>query len=495
MSNSEVYGYLMSRLGLTFYDKPVDYTEEYTYKWISSRGGSIMPPSPGAKSYVLHWVQDEEGFKYAMDIDWHPSIDELRRRIPKWQQFHRSRKCAISASAARINELERRRQRLREYMPSVNKHKVSDSESSRMYQAFLSILEKHLVDDPQWRRQFLDDHRHSSLGEGYKYTELFTMSNDQFADVLSQLRENIQLLRNHEGQWTNIMYNAGIRARSDELDNLDSHQEGTVEFSRIITFHIAFQLWTLFIKDKKAWYTETFDEWGDILNVTPEFILPYNLGGKVYLKAAELFNNGLEFKAYDGKSWDSVAGELLGPAFRPVLTYLVGHPMVATGSSFTSLLDTGANQVHNRNAHCTLLALGDDMNAFSGEPTRAPYVEFQPGDTQAKYILGASFDEPQRPKLCGIKATSDRSKLMKPILWFPDVQSALVTKKRDTAVRAAWFNMFFSRYGKGTLLEALANIKEFLSPGEQIEQLVEDETNFADQFTLAQELGVQQVFA
>jgi len=439
----DIFQHIVNQASITFSDEPRNYDNDYLAEFTGSRGGTTMPPSPGVISYLMEYWSDPEGWHYGMDVNWAPFVSKLVNLIQPYQVTHRSRKAAVSASAARANEYYLRKTKLAEQRDTIAQYAMKPRESYAAWQIMWQETMRAMKNDPVWRRKYIDDHRTSSVGAGHKWLEATRMTDEQFTEIYELFRGNAELMLTNEGKWTNIRYYTGIRARSEEISSYSDHYEGQFERSRIITFFPAHSVWTLFIPDKKTWYHNVFARFTKLINPSCEFILPYELRGKVYLQAAQEFNEGKTFAAYDGSAWDSIAGMLMGDSFHPIMAFLAGHPMVGSGISFTSMLDTMANIVHNRNSSGKILALGDDMNFFGGKPSfSVPYIQLQPEDTKYKYILGVSYKEdPNVPRLCGLKVTSDRSKLNRSILWTPDPQMYPGENRRDLKTRAAWAGM------------------------------------------------------
>lgn len=263
-------------------------------------------------------------------------------------------------------------------------------------------------------------------------------------------------------------------------------------------FHPMMSLWTVFIPQKAAWYAETLKKVEQVIHLEPEVHYPYVMGGQIYILAKEYFDQGLRFQANDGKAWDSSVGLLVGKYCRPFLINFQGYPMMPTGETFTSLLDTVASLIAIRRQKGKWIVLGDDMNSWGGTDPKVPYIERQPADTKYKWILGVRFDiDPDRPRISGIKMSMDRSTTMIPTPMIPySPHEQIVARKRDPRTRVAWAGLFHGWFGGKSLIDALAETPpgEYISAGELIERRVEEEVGTMDPYAWAEELGVKKVF-
>jgi hypothetical protein len=162
---------------------------------------------------------------------------------------------------------------------------------------------------------------------------------------------------------------------------------------------------------------EIFDELHSYFNMKSEINTPMVTGGGVYKYASDKFHEGCKLNAFDGKSWESCVGVLLGDTFAPYWSHLKGINMLPSGIACTSLLNTIANMWVSRNVESDgIIMLGDDCNVFNGKAVKAPWMEYQKADSDMEYILGVSYKaDPLRPRLSGLKVSSDRATLARPM--------------------------------------------------------------------------------
>jgi len=263
-------------------------------------------------------------------------------------------------------------------------------------------------------------------------------------------------------------------------------------------FKPSMSILTAFLPQKAAFYQEVLSNTIKIINARPQYFYPYLLGGRIYTKAQELFAGGQPFKAYDGKTWDSSVGIILGEAFRPWMVHCQGLDMLPSGSSVTSLLDTMANIVATRFMDGTIINLGDDINYWGKQEIHMPFIEYSPDDSKYKYILGVAFEPRiEQPRITGIKASMDRARMMKPLLMpYETPQSAIISRRRDARSRVAWAGLFHGWFGDRTLLDSIARIRpdEILAPTEYIEEMIESGTQDVDVYAWAEREGVKNIF-
>jgi hypothetical protein len=204
----------------------------------------------------------------------------------------------------------------------------------------------------------------------------------------------------------------------------------------------------------------------------------------------------------DGKNWEASVGILLGPAFSTLMLYVKGIAMLGSGGFHTSTAGTMANIVQNRNVEGDIVALGDDMSIFSKRKyvSQVPWVEEDAGDTAHKVTLGISFGKDlEQPVVTGIKAMSDRAKKAIPIRIDPLTYDgeAPVLGRRDPREISLWIGLYMGYFGDKTLLETLKSIdltkRDYVSPGELIEQMVTQQETNIDPYAWAERYGVKRL--
>jgi len=378
----------------------------------------------------------------------------------------------------------------------------------------LDTTKKYLHYDPLWRAEYIKDHINSSLGGGFRWRNALALSDHQWQEVLDLLKHNLEQLYRYVGYYSHIPWYTGIRSRSDELTSVsDTYGDPTttdllgqlapewyttMTRSRIILFHPSMSLWTLFISQKAAWYTEVLTKAMEYLGAVGDYYFPYVLGGQIYIKAQQMFNSKQPFQANDGKSWESSQGILLGDYFRPFMVQFSGIPMLPSGETFTSMFGTLASIIATRKLGGTWLVLGDDMNHWGKSELHVPYIEYQPDDSKYKWILGVSFSaDVDRPRITGIKMSMDRAGAMRPIHTIPGIiEQSIQGRTRDPRTRVAWAGLFHGWFGDKSLIDSLTAIPpgEYISPGEYIERMVEERTSSIDPYAWAETFGVKRIF-
>jgi len=512
---SETFTYLTNLMPLNLQATPYDYFDRFTLMATSKPTGSVMPPGPGVEYYLEAHEMSETGLNYALQVKWEPWVrDWLIHSIPEWQVYHRSRLLAIAANELKVRELNYRIEQTREYMPYLKQAALTTRQSYEVSRIVLDATRDYLHYDPQWRTMYINEHLNSSLGGGFRWRNALDVSNDDWRHLLSILQSNLEQLQRYPEYYSHIDWYSGIRARADEIDAISPAYGNPVQTnelgvltpqwyttmgrSRVILFHPTMSLWTMFISQKAAWYTEVLEKVLDYLQVEGEYFFPYVLGGQIYIKAQQLFNDGIAYQANDGKSWESSQGILLGPSFRPFMVQFAGIPMLPSGETFTSMFGTIASVIATRRVKGTWLVLGDDMNHWGRSLIQVPYVEYQPGDTEHKWILGVSFQEDvNRPRISGIKMSMDRAGAMRPIHATPGiVEQSIQGRTRDPRTRVAWAGLFHGWFGDRSLIDSLSKIPpgEYISPGEYIERMVEEKTASIDPYAWAEQYGIKRIF-
>lgn len=503
----ELYRYLISTTPLSLQAEPFDSYD----RLIDIMSGGIdnnirintMPPGPGTEVYSLNYRMTAEGLYYKAEVQWAPFVtDWLIHNIEPFQITHRSRFIALASNRLQIAEIDKRIAQTRENAYAFEKNPITERQSEELYAILMQATKKYMKLNYTWIQHYIHEHEQSSLGKGWKWERAYNLYREDWESLFGIYMNNIEMMTTHPGWSNSVMWNLGIRARSDSIDAIQRYYDWRImDRSRIILFHPAMNMLTVFLPQKAAFYSEVLDSTVKYLDALPEYHYPYMEGGKIYTTAQEAFNNKLPFHAFDGKRWDSSVGKILRKAFRPWMINIAGLDMLPTGTSVTSILDTMANIVATRHLRGKLIALGDDMNYFGPDASKlnVPYIELQPEDSLHKYILGVCFEpDINAPRISGIKCTMDRAGQMKPLpAQFETEGSALITRKRDVRSRVAWAGLFKGQFGEGTLLEAIQKMpaSSHLAPTEYIEDLIESRTDEVDVFAWAERAGIKTIFS
>jgi hypothetical protein len=407
---------------------------------------------------------------------------------------------AIASNPLKARELDYRIEQTAQFTPKLKEVALNDSLSQTLLDIVIDKTKKYMHLNPEWIRKYISEHVGSSLGQGYNWRMAYEITRSEWKQLMSQLLETLEKIERHPGYYSRIMWNTGIRARSDEITKFqDRYDPPMMTRSRIILFHPSMSLWTIFISQKAAWYKEVLEEAIKELHAVGEYHFPYVMGGQIYIMAKQLFEQyGNKFSANDGKSWESSTGIILGKSFRPFMVSFKGIPMLPSGETFTSMFGTLASVAATSKYNGIWLLLGDDINGWNSQPIRQPFIEYQPGDSKYKWILGVRYDiDSARPRISGIKMSMDRARAMKPLsvrLFTPGER--VMYRKRDPRTRVAWAGLFHGWFGDKSLIDSLAQTKpgEYISPGELIEDMVEEHISEVDPYAWAEELGVKEVF-
>jgi hypothetical protein len=304
---TEVAQFIETELSASYSTEPTDYEDLYTMQFATRENGTVMPPSPGVIGYDLQYQYTGTSVFYDLRVRWHDSIKWLLDQVEPWQVTHRSRTAVIAASPLRVAENQKRLSNIAEWRSTFEPFTLSDERSVTLYNLVLDRTLEYMKLDPEWIKHYIKEHLGSSLGGGYHWKDTLSMNLDEWKDIFTSTRENIELLKQHAGDFLNIVYNHGLRARSPGMDAFADEFDGEVDRTRIVMFHQYLSLWNVFIPDKKSWYERILRDVESMFNVQPQIYYPYVEGGEIYLRASELLSDGYRLDAYDGKSWESVS--------------------------------------------------------------------------------------------------------------------------------------------------------------------------------------------
>jgi hypothetical protein len=408
----------------------------------------------------------------------------------------------LAFSPLRVFEQQRKLNQVKEWYDKMARHSLPTSLSESVYHMFFEKTLKYLKFDWNWVRSYINDHDTSSIGGGFKWRSTMGMTQGEWYNVYQNAKTMIENMSKKPFHWINIKWNTGLRARSDSLTGLGGSYNGVIDRTRIIQFHPSMSIYNIFLPNKKAYFTEVLNELQDMLGATPIFHFPYTEGGMIYDTLHRLHSKGLQLSAMDGKTWEASVGVLLGPAFSTLMMFVDGVGMLPSGGFHTSTLGTMANIVQNRNVNAHIVALGDDMSIFSKQKysSNVPWVEEDPGDTAHKVTLGIAFgDDIDKPRVTGIKAMSDRAKKAIPIRVDEITYEgeSTVLKTRDPREISLWVGLYMGYFGDKTLLETLKSTdissRDYISPGEIIEEMVTKQETQVDPYAWAETYGVKKL--
>jgi hypothetical protein len=442
--------------------------------------------------------------EYDVKIRWKPIVTWLAKQVEPWQITHRSRAVVMAFSPLRVTEQMKKVNQIKEWHSAIQEYALTEVESYSLYDTFMQITLDAMELDHEWIRKYIGKHSTSSIGGGYKWRDLYGWSKNDWEDVYSNAKGMLESMKERPGQWINVKWNTGLRARSAPLDGVQDHVFGELDRTRIIQFHPVLSLLNVFLPHKKDYFQKALNATEQLVGTPATFHYPYKEGGHIYDTINQLYNNGYQLNALDGKTWEATVGELMGPAFTTLMMFVGGIPMLPSGGFHTSVVGTMANVVQNRKTSGHIVALGDDMSIFTknGTRSRVPWVEEDADDTLHKVTLGVSYGKDiDNPRITGFKAMSDRAKssiaIRVDMLTLSD--SMVVQGKKTMQETALWAGLYLGRFGDKSLIEILRGIdtgsRDYISPGEIIEQIVsgEETTPKVDPFAWAEELGIKKL--
>jgi len=507
-----VYEYLYQET--TFKPSPdlIDLKPGLFYNWSHKSSGTTMPPSPAASFYSIKYMLDDMEGKLFGDahIEWRPWVKEwFIKHVEPWQITHRSRSIPMGSPRLLINEVTYRINQFEQLRHYADKIRLTPEQSERLFIMNMDTWLNHFTFNQDWINRYIADHKASSMGGGYKWNQAI-LTREEWLSIYENIVSFYEYVRQHPGTGHQHVYRAGIRARDLGLAKFSSEYHLEWDRSRSILFLPMFSIHTMFTPQKASLATQLLENVAEVVKPRVEFIDPYSIGGSIYLRASEMFASGkYRFSANDGRSWETLVGYILGPAFKPFLVNLGGIDMLPSGESNTSFWGSSANYIANAQLPGKIIGLGDDMNYFSTtseQPSSGKgFIEYQPEDTLHKYILGVAFDpDPLAPRLSGLRACVDRARKVKSIPMGLLAEEAVgghqlqaeFIRKTNPALEAAYGGMYKGRFGKRSLIEALADVpgSEYTSPGELLDLILETKFEQVDPFAYAEEVGIKNVF-
>lgn len=461
-----------------------------------------MPPSPGVKYYQVEGWYDGS-LRYDMDFKWRDGVLDVIKLLPKSQRLHRSRQIAIGAKPLVSAELTRRSSKLNDNKKQLQDivDSIPDKVKAELAMMVIDVTLKHMSFNWQHVVEYIADHETRGTGTGYKWGILIALGADGWRAVYEQIRAYLEDARQHIGEYLTGMFSTGLRARSNPLTEseiLSGHVSGVTDRTRLVMFRAILSMEGAFLLDKSAWYREQMAQAERILGIHYDIRYPMVEGGKAYLTASEFLQSGLTQSAYDGGSWEAVVGAVLGRYIGWAATTIDGWTQEPSGWFNT----TGINSIvtmlvaqllldrHNfgRKDKIRLIILSDDLNIYhTGKPveykTFGALEEFQPADTATQFMLGVTYKyDPARPRIIGVKATTDRADKAIPFHWdsLGYFNSGVVSGKADERMTATWLGLYFGVFGTRTLLDALRSeeLTEFRGGSELVMDMAA--SNFAD---------------
>jgi hypothetical protein len=507
-TRSKVVSYLQSQLPISYTNVHEDHVQSHFIdKWMVEKG-SVMPASPGVTSYTLTYGYDPSRaeFFYDAHVNWKDIAKKLAAYLPKWQVLHRSRLITAAWSPLRVYEHGRRMNNFSKFRQRLeNEIALTDTESSELFQAFLDETLAAMSFDITHIAEYVREHKDSSIGSGIKWNDLRTTTREDWILIYERIKYELEEMKKHEGQYSTLDWNTGMRSRPDPLDGISDYYSGVLNRTRIINFHPALSMQNIFFLDKPHYLRKLYDIALSMRDVTTEFIFPSVDGGSIYSDAAHFFNEQLPYQAADGKAWEVSVGTILGKSFKPMFLPTsangVSVSMLPTGTFNTTSCNTLANIFTNANVGGWMISHSDDSCSWDArERLTYPWMERAEGDQEHKFILGVSYEQnPFQPRICGLKATSDRAERMKPItIDRTRVESRIHVSGRNSKTETAtWVGLYLGYYGSGTLLDTLEGTRlekrDYIDPSRLISEMVSSspsKSESSQDYPWLDELGV-----
>lgn len=454
-------------------DNRPDHTAVYIDTFKRQDSGTVMPPSPGVTSYTVkaYFDQEKASLHYACDYAFAPGFwdfFDVISKIQPEQLKHRSRIAAVAYGPLRVAELEKKLKSKELYSDDINRLRMPEEKSRAVLNICIDESLRAFKFQKDYILSYIKEHSGSSIGSGFHWADLEDLEDEDWLELLRRCQAIISSFGSENyGKYFQTPMTVGARARSVEIgDTLSDHMEADVERTRIIMFHFMLQCWSVFIPNKDEWYRRILTRVMRLFGVDPHKVrTPLIDGGQIYVFASQLFAEGYNLHAYDGKQWETVVGEILGTPFNPLMICAQGV-MLGSGIAWTSLLGTICTiWVYSLlcNGYYAII-LGDDLNIFSkgARPFKgAGVVEYQELDSKCKFILGVSyFRDPLMPRLQGLKLTVDNGEKAQHFeVSYNDYGTEKVVKgHHDRTARLLWYGMHFGYFGSRSLIDAIQDI-------------------------------------
>jgi len=302
-STSELKSYVEQLTLFRTYNEPIDMRPAFEFDMTHRKSATYMPPAPLVSSFTgnLSYDWDLEVAHVDLDVNYIYPFKQIMNDIDKWQWYHRSRAFTLGVPRLQVREIAHRIDRVSKALPYIDKYRIPLRTQLELYTMMIEKTLAYMTYSPEWITSYIHEHEYSSLGEGHKWYEAFSVESEFWRHILDNLRNMYEYLLSHPGTYLNIPYKLGVRARSPEIEKLSNHYSLDFDRSRIITFHPQLSTTTAFIPQKAAWYKEVLDEAYRILHADVEVYYPYVLAGNIYTKFRDQFQKQPTFQAADAR--------------------------------------------------------------------------------------------------------------------------------------------------------------------------------------------------
>jgi len=423
-SMSEIIARIQSELSSASWTKSADQPDLYDhYMKRFARGTKIStaPPTPASDQMAIRaelTADPETGQPRIRGKVMHQLSEiglSLMKELPKDQISHRSRPANLASYRLQMNEMTRRVTKARDNYQNLLQYSVPIRTSEEILNLKRNALLPRLKFDPDWVARYINEHKHSSVAPGIKWSGLPDPHIDRrfWTDFLDSVKAGLELALDGEHSF-NTPLNIGARMRADQQVEADvSEYELDITRTRIVTFQIALSTAFVFCPGKKDFYKEVFNGCLDVFDISTNVLFPPVHGGSVYTAAAEGLHDGEEVDivlgddyniyrdgeqiAYDGVNWETQVGTILGKPFHGTKTKFGGLHHVPSGVFDTTLDDTIAT------LWCSSKFLKDGKNLPG-------VMEREEEDEKVNFMLGLRYlDDPLYPRLQGLKLAQDKA--------------------------------------------------------------------------------------
>lgn len=386
----------------------------------------------------------------------------LMDELPTIQIVHRSRPATLMSNRLQLNEMKRRVDNAKANSTILNSISLPDNIAEEITSIKKDALLKRLKIDQDTIRTYVKEHETSSIIPGFKWGQIDP-------DDAGFWSRYFNIMKGHAeehlftGEAFNTPFNFGSRARGDQSVHPDEiHYDLDVTRTRIVMFTPALSSMFCFVPDKKGYYKEVLEGAMDVFGINDHFITPMTHGGEVYGAASEALNGNEDvviclgddvniFKnseqyCFDGVNWETQVGTILGKPFHGSKTYFGGMYHVPSGVYDTSLDDTLASMwVYSTHEG---MRKGEEIPGI---------MEREHLDEEVNFMLGMAYaQDPNRPRLQGLKLTTDKSTESVPLP--PGRNLELVSKKPEDEAERWYLGYHGTTPIGGTLLDFLTKI-------------------------------------
>lgn len=345
-----------------------------------------MPAGPLVRHYRVHTDTGPmteygwPGMNVYLEVNW----DEEAAKVEASRQFlfkDRQKEidlyhsqAAISGTWLLLNELKRKIIKTQDYYDVLTDKLVqSDPAWDELNQGIYDSIYHSLRFDPIYAVKYAQDHESSTIipssagGRGRKWSEL-DPSELKYIFELSQyfledLTTNFDKLR-YRTHFSDVP-GRGIRARSEQIDGMQSRYKLSYTRSRQVVFCPYLSTWYAFMStERKLEHWEMLKKGAEaILGV--DVILPPIEKGHFWYRLAEYIKDGKVILNGDGSNWETWSATILDLFIESVddgiFQYMSGTSSTSRNGSFASLKRLEWSFKNMRSRIDAVAVLGDDV--------------------------------------------------------------------------------------------------------------------------------------